>query len=169
MLQRLLESGVSSAGSDVAQEVVKALAQGQNLWASDTSEAVASLSADARGKYNAAVGRGINGLINLVEEVILRVMLDPAKHKDLRVPLGKRKRGEEAPAPTVKQASDLSTHASWRYVLYREVSTALQYSGNVRVPLPTVVEVLIKVCFPGPLGQSFTFFTPSAAAPEEST
>ncbi len=94
-LRRIACLGVPSAGSEVAQEVVLALAQGQNLWASD-ADAVAGLSHEAQALYTSAVGRGIKALIHVTEEVIERVVSNPARYKDLCVTTAtKRKRDSD--------------------------------------------------------------------------
>ena len=103
-------------------------------------------------RYAAAVARG------------------PRDHADMVVAaieaIGTAVTGSKRQKTRSVNKADKVQHASIRYDLYRRLAFAVGFSGLVpkqRVPLPIVMELLVKASFPGGGVVDFTCFVPSAA------
>lgn len=103
-------------------------------------------------RYAAAVARGPRDHADMVVAAIEAI--------GTAVPGSKRQKTRSV------NKADKGQHASIRYDLYRRLASAVGYSGLVpqqRVPLPIVMELLVKASFPGGGVVDFTCFVPTAA------
>jgi len=117
---------------------------------------VASLDPDGQACYAAAMASGPAYTLELVLDAIESVVTTPLHHDNMCNAATKKR------ARAVKiDHTNIEHHKAVRYTIYQVVRRKLDYNGP-RVPLPALAEIFVKVVFPGPDAEPFTWFQPSA-------
>jgi hypothetical protein len=157
-----------AASTARAKDVVRALCAGFGMIDdAELSKTITGLTVGARTKYLAAMALGPAELMNVVEEVVDDVIANPSKFPNMCTK-GKRRRSDvDANSPTVCVfPGNKEHHPQVRYTIYGALAVRLGYkdSAGERVPLPALVETLVKLSFPGTKDAEFTWFVVNDAA-----
>lgn len=153
-------NGLTERDRNESKAAVAAYCKGHDfIDAAERAKQVATLSSDAITLYDNAARRPVDIHAALVERAVDKVQRSPQSYRSMVLEKATKKR-----EGVYVRLDDPTTHNKVRMALYDIVRRELEYTIPERIPLPVVVEMLIKVCFPGSEAAQFTWFKPSDSA-----